>query len=294
MVESPETSLHKGFLQMDTLRSSFIRARCKSKFKCYRPWFIHDQRGVGILDANVYGPYSFTAPIARDIHYLLKKFERIRTDASCFGQLSSALTEENLQRIAELMVKSPETSSRKGSLQMDMSWSSYDLGANQSLNVIGHGWYAISQGLEFRMQMFMALISFTVPTARNIHYLLKKLERIGTVEDASRSRRLLSALIEENLQRIAELMVKSPETFSRKGSLQMDILWSSFIRARRKSKFTCYRPRLIHALNEDDPDRRLQHCVLMTIQLAVDPYKWLHYLVLVTKSAYPMQNLNSN
>ncbi len=67
--------------------------------------------------------------------------------------------------------------------------------------------------------MFMALISFTVPTAHNIHYLLKKFERIGTVEDASSSGRLSSALIEENLQRIAKLMVESPETSSREGSL---------------------------------------------------------------------------
>ncbi len=103
------------------------------------------------------------------------------------------------------------------------------------------------------------------PSLREINKTVKKFESIGTVQDAPRSGRTRTADTPENRELVATMLVETPTTSSRKGTLQFPnpISRTSFQRIIKKLKIKCYHPRLVHGLIEDDPDRRVEFCELM-------------------------------
>lgn len=108
------------------------------------------------------------------------------------------------------------------------------------------------------------------PTRDAVYKLKNKSEHLYTLHDTPRSGRPKTAMTEAKLELVAAQLVDDPCTSSRGGSLQVNLSWTSYRRIRRKLKFKCYRPRLIHGLVEDDSDRRLQYCELLN-QFEEDP-----------------------
>lgn len=110
------------------------------------------------------------------------------------------------------------------------------------------------------------------PSVRQINKVVKKFERIGTVQDAPRCGRPRTVDTPENREMISTFLVETPTTSSRKAPLQLPnyVSRTSYQRITKRLKFKCYHPRLVHGLLEDDPDRRLQFCELMLNQYQQD------------------------
>jgi hypothetical protein len=59
---------------------------------------------------------------------------------------------------------------------------------------------------------------------------------------------------------VATASNKSPHKSTRKGSSELKISRTSYQRVLKHLKLKPHRPRLLHALHEDDPDRRVAFC----------------------------------
>jgi transposase len=103
-----------------------------------------------------------------------------------------------------------------------------------------------------------------VPTRQMVYKLNKKFQETGSVEDAPRTGRPATVVTEDNMHLVAAAFVEAPNQSARRTSLQLDISDRSLRRMLSKMKYHCYRPRLIHAITEDDPDRRLEFCEWFT------------------------------
>lgn len=110
-----------------------------------------------------------------------------------------------------------------------------------------------------------------LPTRQNCWKLFTRFHETGSVADRVRAGRPRTSVLPENLQRVAEHFVEAPSTSQRRAALQLDIPRSSLQRLMKTLKFKAYRPRLLHALNEDDFDRRSQFCEEFLVRLAADP-----------------------
>lgn len=110
-----------------------------------------------------------------------------------------------------------------------------------------------------------------IPSRMNCHKLYHRFMETGSVADRVRSGRPREAHSVENLQTVAEFYVENPRVSQRRAALELDIRRSSLQRLMKTLKFKAYRPRLLHALNEDDFDRRVQFCEEFLVRLAADP-----------------------
>lgn len=99
-----------------------------------------------------------------------------------------------------------------------------------------------------------------IPTRQMVYKLNKKFQETGSVIDAPRSGRPSTVVTEENMHLVAQTFVETPSQSAVRASLQLGISDRSLRRMLKKLNYHCYRPRLIHALTEDDPDRRLEFC----------------------------------
>jgi hypothetical protein len=59
---------------------------------------------------------------------------------------------------------------------------------------------------------------------------------------------------------VATALIQSPHKSTRKGSSELGISRTSYQKILKHLKLKPYRPRLSHAINEDDPDRRMEFC----------------------------------
>lgn len=99
-----------------------------------------------------------------------------------------------------------------------------------------------------------------IPTRQMVHKLHRKFSETGSVVDAPRSGRPKTVTTEENMQVVAQAFIEAPTKSARRTSLELEISDRSLRRMLETMKIRCYRPRLLHALTEDDPDRRLEFC----------------------------------
>lgn len=113
-----------------------------------------------------------------------------------------------------------------------------------------------------------------LPTRQHLRKLNIKFERTGNVADALRSGRPRYVRNEENSQIVAQAFVASPHKSTRKASAQLGISRRSLQRILKDIKFKPFRPKLLHALHEDDYDRRLQFCELFLVRNEADPNFW--------------------
>lgn len=98
------------------------------------------------------------------------------------------------------------------------------------------------------------------PGKSTVYDLVSKFETTGTVNDGKRSGRPKTATHAENTDLVATCFVNSPKKSIRRASLELDISRSSLQRILHAAGLKPYRPHLMQALNEDDPDRRSQFC----------------------------------
>lgn len=111
------------------------------------------------------------------------------------------------------------------------------------------------------------------PSRQQIRRTALKFENEGSIVDAPRSGRPRSARTPDNMERVATALVETPATSTRVGARDLDLSRTSYRRILRELKFKCYHPRLIHALNEDDFDRRMEFCTTMLEEYeANDPH----------------------
>ena len=100
------------------------------------------------------------------------------------------------------------------------------------------------------------------PTMVTITSIRDKFEVDGTVQDVSKVRcgRKRSSTDNENADAVMQVFARSPNKSLRQCSREIGIEKSSVHRILCAQKWKPYVPRLVHALNENDSDRRLQFC----------------------------------
>lgn len=110
-----------------------------------------------------------------------------------------------------------------------------------------------------------------VPSRLTIYRIRDKFEATGSITNAPKSGRPRTSLTEVNKLNTALTFIHSPKKSRRRASLELGIPRTSLKRLMNHLKLKPYRPRLLHSLLEDDPDRRLQFCEIMHNQLIVQP-----------------------
>lgn len=110
-----------------------------------------------------------------------------------------------------------------------------------------------------------------IPSRQTIYRLSEKFDETGSVDDLPRSGRPKSVTKEENIQIVSENFRVTPQTSQRRASHELDISRSSLQRIMKDLKLKPYKPRLLQALNEDDPDRRMEFCEWLLDSTNQDP-----------------------
>ncbi|CAF1432786.1 unnamed protein product [Rotaria sordida] len=99
-----------------------------------------------------------------------------------------------------------------------------------------------------------------VPTRQTMSRLAKKFDETGSIEDEPRNGRPITVRTEENRQRVSQTFLLNPRTSQRHASDDLNISRTSLQRLMKGLNLKPYKPRLLQALNKDDPDRRLEFC----------------------------------
>lgn len=110
------------------------------------------------------------------------------------------------------------------------------------------------------------------PDHKTVMSNVDKFEETGSIKMRSKTytRRVLH---EGTLQAIADFHAENEGTSVsvRSGALQMGMTKSSFHGGMKEIGLKCYRPQLVVDLNDDDFDRRVQHCEVWRAKLQEDP-----------------------
>ena len=99
-----------------------------------------------------------------------------------------------------------------------------------------------------------------VPSKSTMFNLVSKFEVTGSVSNAPKEGRPKTVRSPENMDKVAAEFVHSPKKSIRQASKELNISRSSLHRILHGIGLKPYRPHLLHALNEDDPDKRLKFC----------------------------------
>ena len=152
-----------------------------------------------------------------------------------------------------------------------MSGSRYSL--EQRIWIVKHHYllqYPITIQRAWRKEFAIA-----APSPQCIRELIAKFEESGTVLDAKRSGRPVSVTTDDNKEEVKQHFQDYPTTSTRRGSLQLEISRTSLRRMLKQLKLRPYIPSLVHQLNEDDCDRRVQFCEQM-LTMCEQNYDILH------------------
>jgi hypothetical protein len=113
--------------------------------------------------------------------------------------------------------------------------------------------------------------NLSAPSRQTIYRIRDKFETTSSVANAPKSGRPRTTLTQENEMNVALTFVNSPKKSTRQASRGLIIPRASLQRLMHQLNLKPYRPRLLHGLLEDDPDRRLQFCEIMRNQLTEQP-----------------------
>ncbi|CAF2547727.1 unnamed protein product [Rotaria sp. Silwood2] len=131
-------------------------------------------------------------------------------------------------------------------------------------------WYAVYQNATEVARQFQNRFDRTPPISKNILSLVGKFDETGSVEDRPRSGRSRSVSTDGNRKRVRAAFKESPEISTRRATLELNLPRSSLRRMMKELGLKSYRPQLLHALNEDDPDRRCEFADIFLNLLADD------------------------
>ncbi|CAF0945368.1 unnamed protein product [Rotaria sordida] len=131
-------------------------------------------------------------------------------------------------------------------------------------------WYAMYQNAGEIARQFQQCYDRTPPTRKNILNLVRKFDETGSVEDESRSGSPRSVSTDENKERVRAAFEESPGTSLRRASLDLNLSKSSLQRMMKKLGLKPYHPQLLHALSDDDLDRRCEFADIFLKLVAED------------------------
>ena len=100
--------------------------------------------------------------------------------------------------------------------------------------------------------------------------LIEKFQTTFSVKDAPRSGRPRSLAPDERLNVLVDV-IETPQLSVEKLAEQHDSCYSTVRKILKENKFHPFKPVLIHEINEDDPDRRMQFCDQIQQKIAEDP-----------------------
>ncbi|CAF3328987.1 unnamed protein product [Rotaria sp. Silwood2] len=98
------------------------------------------------------------------------------------------------------------------------------------------------------------------PDRKTITSLMHKFEQTGSVFNIDPPGRPVSVTDQATKDEVSSILKKEPQTSIRRMSTDSNISMASVRRMYKSMGFKPYVPRLIHELNEDDFDRRLEYC----------------------------------
>jgi transposase len=116
-------------------------------------------------------------------------------------------------------------------------------------------WWKSDQNYEDVRRTFVVKFKHTQPPCRQAIYKLnRRIEATGSVADLPRSGRPKSVTSEENLQLVAETFIQSPKKSARRASKELQFSDRSLRIMLKTLHLKPYKPTLLHALNDDEPD----------------------------------------
>ena len=90
--------------------------------------------------------------------------------------------------------------------------------------------------------------------------LIQRFEDTGSTDDLPRPGRPVTACSPENCEIIRGAFSLSPTKSTRRASMELNISRTSIRRLLSQLGLKAYRPHLVHAMSEDDPDCRVEFC----------------------------------
>jgi len=105
------------------------------------------------------------------------------------------------------------------------------------------------------------------PSRQSMHVLAKKFHETGSVTDKKRSGRPNNMNTDENKENVRTFYQNAPSTSAVRASLQLHIPRTSLRRIMKDIELKVWRPRLLHQMNDDDYDRRIEFCEWLQQQL---------------------------
>jgi transposase len=132
----------------------------------------------------------------------------------------------------------------------------FRLSSSERIDIVK--WYAVYQNAAEVARQFQHHYERAPTTRESILDIARKFDETGSIQDKSRSGRPRSVSTEENKERFLAVFEESPGTSEKRASLELNLSRTSLRRMMQELGLKLYRPRLLHALNEDDPDRRCE------------------------------------
>ena len=93
-----------------------------------------------------------------------------------------------------------------------------------------------------------------------MYRLAKKFDQTGFMDDALWSGRSIKARTEDKTNLVSAHFISAPQTSQRRASIETKMARASVQRMMKDLQLKPYKPRLLQALNEDDPGRRIEFC----------------------------------
>ena len=95
-------------------------------------------------------------------------------------------------------------------------------------------------------------------THTSVSRLLTKFKKTGSVLDIKKVRK--SKFTEEEKNRVIEKYNQNPKLSLRRASLEAGMSVTSIQKILKSNSFHTYKLQVLHKINEDDPDRRMEMC----------------------------------
>ena len=114
-------------------------------------------------------------------------------------------------------------------------------------------------------------INNSPPHRDTIRLLMNKFEQIGSVLNIDPPGRPISVTDQSTKDQVSSILKKESQTLPRRMSSELNISRTSVQRIYKSMGFKPYVPRLVHELNEDDYDRRVEYCETFLSLLRNEP-----------------------
>ena len=163
--------------------------------------------------------------------------------------------------------------------------SRFRLSSSERIDIVK--WYAAYQNAAEVARQFQHRYGRAPPTRQNILDIARKFDKTGSVQDASRSGRPRSVSTEENKQRVLAAFEENPGTSAKRASLELNLSRISLLRMMKELGLKLYRPRLLHDLNEDDPDRRCEFAEIF-LNMVADDYSFIDRIIWTDEATFKL------